>query len=465
MTPEDWARLKPVFGQAFSLPPEERAMFVEKVRLEDEELGRNLANLLGAKNPAALDEPLIDFHDVLSSGPIKNSPLSTDETATLSGLHDSEIIAGRFRVLRHVGKGGMGDVFEAEDLQLRNRVALKMVRPEIASKPEVAARFKREILLGKRVSHPNVCRIHDLGSAKSDDGAETLFLTMEFLSGGTLASRIKRGPMSTADALPLIGNMADGLAAAHHAGIVHRDFKSGNVMLADSSERTRAVITDFGLAQALREGEESTALTKSGAVAGTVGYMAPEQIRGERVTQAADIYSFGVVIYEMVTGRLPFTGHSNVGVALQHLNEAPPSPRKFAPDLDANWETAILCCLKKAPEERFRSAADVKAALVSGSSTSWPSPPSRRRRLVLVSLLFLIAVLLGFAVWVYRGKNSDLTTPQQRVAVLEFENVGGDPGNRAFCEGLMESLSSQLTELEQFHGSLSVVPEIGRAHV
>ena len=253
---------------------------------------------------------------------------------------------------------------------------------------------KDAVVMGKRVAHPNVCRIHDLGSARSDDGAETLFLTMEFLSGETLSSRIRRGPMSTAEALHLIENMADGLAAAHQAGIVHRDVKSGNVMLADSSDRTRAVITDFGLAQAMRESEEYTPLTKSGAVAGTVGYMAPEQIRGERVTPAADIYSFGVVIYEMVTGRLPFTGNSNVGVALQHLNEAPPSPRKFAPDLDANWETAILCCLRKAPEERFRSATDVKAALVSGSATSRPRLPTRRRKLVLVSLPFLIAVLL-----------------------------------------------------------------------
>jgi len=446
VTPRDWQRLRPVFGQALSLPPEERAAFVEKVRLEDEELGRNLADIIGEAKTQALA--------------IDGSPMSADETATLSVLRTPEVVAGRFRILRHVGRGGMGEVFEAEDLQLKDRVALKMIRPEIASNPQAAARFKREILLGKRVAHPNVCRIHDLGSAQSDGGPETLFLTMEFLSGETLAARIKRGPMSIHEALPLIENMADGLAAAHQAGIVHRDFKSGNVMLVNSSDRTRAVITDFGLAQALFEDEERTALTKSGAVAGTVAYMAPEQIKGEEVTPAADIYSFGVVLYEMVTGRLPFAGNSHVGVALQHLNEAPPSPRKFAPHLDANWEAAILCCLRKVPAERFGSAVDVKSALLSGSASSIPRLPWRRRKLVLVSLPLMIVILLAGAAWVlvYPARNPALMNMQQRVAVLEFENVGGDPSNRAFCEGLMETLSSQLTELEQFHGSLSVVP-------
>jgi serine/threonine protein kinase len=240
----------------------------------------------------------------------------------------------------------MGEVFEVEDLELKDRVALKMIRPGIASDPQVAARFKREILLGQRVSHPNVCRVHDLGYARSNSGTEALFLTMEFLSGETLAARMKRGPMSVAESLPLIENMADGLAAAHHVGIVHRDFKSGNVMLVNSSDQTRAVITDFGLARALHEAEEVTALTKPGAIAGSVNYMAPEQIRGEAVTQAADLYAFGVVIYEMVTGRVPFVGDSSLAVALQHLNEVPPSPRKFAPDLDASWEAAIRCCLR-----------------------------------------------------------------------------------------------------------------------
>jgi serine/threonine protein kinase/tetratricopeptide (TPR) repeat protein len=450
VTPKDWERLEPLYGQALSLPPEERAALVEKVFLEDAELGRTLAALLAQEKIGTLDTPLVDFDE--------SALLSEHRTVTLSGVRAYQVLADRFRILRHVGKGGMGEVFEAEDLQLKDRVALKIIRPDIASNPQVAARFKQEIRLGKRVAHPNVCRIHDLGSAKSDEGVETLFLTMEFLRGETLSSRIKRGPMSESEALPLIADMADGLDAAHQAGVVHRDFKSGNVMLVGSPDRTRAVITDFGLARALREGEQNLALTKPGTVAGTVDYMAPEQIRGEEVTPSADIYSFGVVIYQMVTGRLPFVRNTDVGVAMQHLHDEPPSPRQFAPHLDPKWEAAILCCLKKAPVERFSSGNDVKTALRSGSASSRPKLALRRRPRVLASLALLIVLLLASAIWAYRKRNPDLMNSQQRVAVLEFENIGGDPANRAFCEGLMETLSSQLTELEQFHGALSVVP-------
>jgi serine/threonine protein kinase len=458
VTPKDWEALKPLFEQALRLSPEECAAFVERVRLDDEELGRNLADLISEDKTLAFDKPFIDFHEVPPDSPIASGASPTDETVTLSALRAGEVVAGRFRLLRHAGKGGMGDVFEAEDLQLKDRIALKVIRPEIASNPLVSARFKREILLGKRIAHPNVCRIHDLGFTKSGDGAEMLFLTMEFLSGETLASRIKRGPLSSAEALPLIENMADGLAAAHHAGIVHRDFKSGNVMLVNSPDGIRSVVTDFGLARAVHESTEGTAITKPGAVAGTVGYMAPEQIRGGKVTPAADIYALGVVVFQMVTGRLPFTGDSDVSVALQHLNEAPPSPRKFAPNLDVSWETAILGCLRKVPQERFGSAADFKAALLSRSAKLRPKPSARLRRTLAVSLPVAMAILLVCALWAYRARNAGLMNSQQRVAVLEFENVGGDEVNRAFCEGLMEALSSELTELEPFHRSLSVVP-------
>jgi tetratricopeptide (TPR) repeat protein len=461
MTPEEWGRLKPLFHEAISLPPEERALFVAKVRLEDENIGQKLADLCHDDSHPALDVPLIDFHDIIEN----NEAPDEKETATLSRWPEAPIVAGRFRIVRKIGEGGMGEVYEAEDLQLKEHVALKMIRPELASNPQIAERFKREILLGKRIANPHVCRIHDLGAGTSADGAEVLFLTMELLNGETLSSRLKRGRMSSSEALPFIENMADGLAAAHEAGVIHRDFKSCNVMLVQSGPRAGAVITDFGLARASREGSGGAVLTKPGSVGGTVAYMAPEQIRGENVTALADIYSFGVVMFEMATGRLPFRGPSTLAIVAKHLNDPPPSPRDFAPDLDPNWEAVILRCLKKAPEERFASAADLKAALLwaPGASPQGALAGSRVHRAKISSglkgsLLAIVALILIALAAVFYSRGRHLSAAQQRVAILEFENVGGDASNRVFCAGLMEALSSQLTELEQFQGSLSVIP-------
>jgi serine/threonine protein kinase/tetratricopeptide (TPR) repeat protein len=452
VTPSDWERLKPLFTEALSLAPEDRTAFLAKIRQENEDLGTKLAQLLAdvAGDDPAFDQPLISF-----TGPDQSSLGST-----ASWHRETKTIAGRFRIVRTLGLGGMGEVFEAEDLQLGGRVALKTIRPEILKNPVVAARFKREILLGKRIAHPNVCRIHDLGTDRDEDGSETLFFTMEFLEGETLAARLRRkGRMTHVEALPLVQNMTDGLSAAHAAGVVHRDFKSGNVMLVPCGEgQTRAVITDFGLARAIHDASDGMALTKPGMIAGTVAYMAPEQIRGEEVGPPIDIYALGVVAYQMVTGKLPFEGDSDMSVAIQHLQQEPPSPRKCAPELDERWESAILKCLRKEPRERFQSAEDLKWALTSGESRSKADTRKSNKSSALVYWVIGAMTILALGGSIYLRQDQGLMARQQRVAVLEFENIGGDAVNGAFCRGLMETLSSKLTELEQFQGTLSVVP-------
>ena len=246
----------------------------------------------------------------------------------------------------------MGDVYEAEDLQLGERVALKTIRPEIASTPEVVDQFKHEVLLARKVTHPNVCRIHDLGFDRSRNGSEQLFLTMEFLEGENLSSRIKRGPNPENEAIPLINDMADALSAVHRSNIVLRDFKSANVMLV-TSDRPRAVITDFGVARALLGTSDCKSSRREASLAGTIDYMAPEQIKGENVTSGSDIYALEVVMYEMMTGRRPFNGVSPRIIALAHLNKSPQPPRALAPQLDPKWDNVILGCLRKVPTERF----------------------------------------------------------------------------------------------------------------
>lgn len=283
--------------------------------------------------------------------------------SVVAALVPGELIGERFRIGRLIGQGGMGQVFEAHDLELDAPVALKVIRPEIARRPSSIERFKREVHLARQVTDANVCRVFDFFQVRSQSGAwgkdppPILFLTMELLEGETLAEHLRRsGPLSQRRALPLIRGMANGLDAAHRVGVVHRDFKSSNVLLVDEAD-TRVVVTDFGLARA---GQPAKGAPRP--VGGTPAYMAPELAAGKVATAAADIYSLGVVIYEMLTGTLPFP--NDPSEAVQWLAApAPPSPRCYKPGLDPIWEAAIMRCLDRRPERRFSRATEVAEAL------------------------------------------------------------------------------------------------------
>jgi serine/threonine protein kinase len=284
-----------------------------------------------------------------------------------------ELIAERYRVVRFIARGGMGEVYEVEDLVLRDRVALKTVRAEVAADGMAVERFKREIHLARKVTHPNVCRIFDISPQ------QPFFLTMELLAGETLSERLRRaGPLSPDEALPIVRQIADGLHAAHQAGVVHRDLKPGNVMLVESRGALRAVVTDFGLAR-LESGEDHRGLTLTTAgVVGTPAYLAPEQIEGKEITPAVDIYALGIVIYEMLTGTVPFIGDNALSTAVKRLQHAPASPRVHMPGLDARWEAAILRCLERDPAGRFATAPDIAHAIARGTTVEMrrPEPPA-----------------------------------------------------------------------------------------
>jgi eukaryotic-like serine/threonine-protein kinase len=295
------------------------------------------------------------------------------------GLADGAVLAGRFRVVRFIARGGMGEVYEAEDLVLKDRVAVKTIRPDVANDARTMERFLREVHLARTVTHPNVARTFDI----FPDGPVT-FLTMELLSGETLAHRIARtGRMRLDEALPLVEQMAAALAAAHEVGVVHRDFKSANVMLSPDERRpggARVVVTDFGLARRNRPGpDRQTSLTETQAVMGTPDYMAPEQIEGRDVSPATDVYALGIVMYEMVAGEPPFQGDTPLSVALKKLHEAPPSPKGHVPELPPVWEKTILRCLERAPADRYASAPEVVRALAGESIPLGPGVRSRRR--------------------------------------------------------------------------------------
>jgi tRNA A-37 threonylcarbamoyl transferase component Bud32 len=339
----------------------------------------------------------------------------------------SAVIGGRFKIVQLIGRGGMGEVYQAEDLQLGGYVALKNIRPELLDNSQAVERFKREIQLAKKVTHPNVCRIYDVGfHPSSTDPNAKIFLTMELLEGQTLSSRLAAGPMSTAEALPLIQQMADALGAAHRAGIVHRDFKSGNVMLMSGPMGSRAVVMDFGLARTANESEGAPVnpVTQTGGIAGTPDYMAPEQLTSGSITPATDINAFGIVIYEMVTGRRPFQGHTPFEIAARRLHEIPQSPRRFSPGLEPHWEGAILRCLSRRPEDRFQNTSDLLAAL-SGEGAFRRTPRKWGRALAAGGALGTLALAAGVLVLRYPTKH--LTERVQWQQLTDFSDAATDP--------------------------------------
>src|ERR1700722_219315 len=301
----------------------------------------------------------------------QDSAHSTPNKSSLanSGFSKAQILAGRFRILRFVARGGMGEVYEAEDLELRERVALKTVRFEMADNERTIERFKREIQLGRKVTHPNVCRTFDVfrhvEQTEQGESRETLVVSMELLRGTTLSQRIGLESRLTTDkALPIVEQIAAGLQAAHDVGVIHRDFKSANVILVPAEGTpagVRAVVTDFGLAHAVTG--DVASLTGSLDVVGTPAYMAPEQLEGKEITPATDTYALGIVMFEMLTGKVPFAGGTVISTAMRRLNEQAPSPRELVGDLDPRWESVVLRCLERVPEQRFASAADVAKAL------------------------------------------------------------------------------------------------------
>lgn len=344
------------------------------------------------------------------------SPTSASASKTLV---PGELLLGRYQVLRHVASGGMGQVFEALDVELDQRIALKTLHPRISDNKEALERFKREIRLARQVTHPNVCRLFDFGTyhaVRGGEEREVLFLTMELLEGESLASYVaRRGPLPLDEVTTIIGQTAQGLAAAHEQGIIHRDLNSRNIHLVMASSGLRAVITDFGLARQITSTSGST-LTLGGDLLGTPAYMAPEQLEGGEVSPATDLYALGVVIYEMLTGRLPFEGDTPISVAMQHLRNSPLSPRELVPDLDPRWEAIALRCLEKHPSRRFASAAQLREAVL--DQRARPSeihPPRRSWRLAATTGALLLLVVSAVATWLDRAPEPVATSAASAV--------------------------------------------------
>lgn len=279
-----------------------------------------------------------------------NTPAAPGVSATPTSLLSlAAALEGRYQVLSELGRGGMGIVFQAYDKQLKEQVAIKLLSPLLSTDQEALERLTREVSLARRVTHPNVIRIHDLSEVNG-----LHYVSMEYFGGTNLKEHLKRsGPLSLLSAYQILSQVCDGLEAAHSQGVIHRDLKAQNIMIGASGQ---IKIIDFGLARSMRlEG-----MTATGLIMGTPEYMAPEQVAGKHVDERTDIYALGVMLFEMLTGRLPFTGDSAIAVGFQQMKDPPPAPRSINPQIPESVERIILKALEKNPIHRYRTASEIR---------------------------------------------------------------------------------------------------------
>jgi tetratricopeptide (TPR) repeat protein len=358
ISPARWASLRAHFEEVSALTADARAEYLRRLEETDPQLAPLLADLLQATSD-----------DFLATSPWHSlTPDSSKHAVHAFSIRD--VLSARFEIEAFIGEGGSGEVYRAFDRHRQLHIALKTIRPALARDQSAVTTLRNELNMATQVSHPNVCRLYDIQVA-SPPGEGASFITMELLDGESLSARIRKQPLPPAEAYPIVRQIVHGLAAAHECGVAHRDLKSANVLLVPAGGGVRAVITDFGLARKINPGAELT-VTLTSVVAGTPAYMAPEQLQGKPPTRAVDIHALGVILFEMVTGRLPFEGDTALAIAAARLNQDAPSPRRFQPDLDARWERAILDCLNRDPSKRPASAMDVLSALDAPPLRKWP---------------------------------------------------------------------------------------------
>ena len=365
--------------------------------------------------------------------------------------------AGRYQIIEELGKGGMGRVYKALDTKVKEKVALKLIRPEIAADRDTLERFGNELKLARRIAHRNICRMFDLGEA---DGSH--FITMEYVSGEDLKTVIgMTGSLAVGTILSVGKQIADGLAEAHGLGIIHRDLKPQNIMI---DKAGRAKIMDFGIARSARE----KGVTGPGVMIGTPEYMSPEQVEARETDARSDIYSLGIILYEMATGHVPFEGDTALSIAMKQKGETPKNPKLLNANIPDDLAGVILKCLEKDPAKRHQTAVDVRAEL---ERVEQGLPTTERRAAVTqhrpftskeITVKFTLrkAILPAAAVLVIIGaivvwqlislkKGGQAPVPpagKPSLAIVTFENISGDPTLDDWRLGLPELLGTDLSQ-------------------
>jgi serine/threonine protein kinase/tetratricopeptide (TPR) repeat protein len=412
--------------------------------------------------------------DPRSGHPFEDIPIRTETMeAPKEELTTGSTFAGRYQIIEELGKGGMGKVYKVLDKEVNARIALKLIKPEIASDKKTIERFRNELKVARDIAHKNVCRMYDLGR---EEGA--YYITMEYVSGEDLKSFIRRsGVISIGKAISIANQVCEGLAEAHRLGVVHRDLKPQNIMI---DKEGNARIMDFGIARSLR----AKGITGSGVMIGTPEYMSPEQVEGKEANHRADIYSLGVILYEMVTGRVPFEGDTPFSIGVKQKSEIPRPPIEVNVQTPEALNRVILKCMEKEREKRYQSVGELHSELMKLekdiSTTEKIVPEGKlktdkidvkkwKRPLLYGGVAVILILLIIGGISLFTGRQE----PIDSIAVLPLENLSGNPEQEYFSDGMTDALISNLakigglkvisrTSVMQYKGKKKSLPEIAR---
>ena len=394
----------------------------------------------------------------MTEGGWSKAPAPADVSAAQS-LPEGVVLSGRYQILKMLGQGGMGAVYKAQDLELDRTVAVKVIRPELAADPKALARFKQEIILARQITHRNVIRIFDLGT---HEGFK--YITMEFVEGRDLAAVRSEKQLPVDEAVRIMRQVCRALEAAHNEKVIHRDLKPQNIMV-DGTGRVH--VMDFGLARSV----EMSGMTQTGALLGTPAYMSPEQAKGIPVDERSDIFSFGIILYELLTGKTPFQADTVWATLLSRTQAPPPPPVTLVPQLAPLLNQIVMKCLAIDPEQRYRTAAEVAydletwqqgvptlppTLLAPAPQTASPAPAAavtrKSQSWKWVAIAGALLVIAAGAVFV-RGKFISKPAPTSPVTVLvaDFNNQTGDP----IFDGTLEPMFNVALEGAKFINAYS----------
>jgi len=392
--------------------------------------------------------------------------LTGDEHRSVSiddGISMLGTTVSHYKILEKLGEGGMGVVYKAEDLRLRRLVALKFLPPDFTKDERAKKRFGREARAASALDHPNIAVVHDIG--ESPEGQS--FICMAYYEGRTVKQQLDRGPLDAKLALKIAAQVADGLQRAHEAGIVHCDIKPANLIVTNRGE---VKILDFGVARLGGETKSSSTSTTGG----TLAYMSPEQARGETVDKRSDVFSLGVVLYEMITGRRPFHGEHDAAVLYSIVNAEPEPPSTIDPNITPEMESMILRLLRKDVADRYQSASELRKAIDSilGPAESPLLAPSKfKLRMpgwkILAPISLLIVAFVLYLLGVFPARDASILPKDLGITVLQFESADKDRAAELFCYGMTDILTDRVTQLKADRPGLWVIAtnEVRRSKV